>query len=576
MPADDEAARLAIFEKYEAGREGGVEVEDWEDPNLELYAVTDRYGFMHKEVLPPTHPSQKDLDVMRQRALKWKKMLDKWDTVVQTSVMHRRVLKGVPDSVRLEVWSRFLDLKSIRKPGQYEAAYYAARERGKLKDIDQINKDIARRFREHVLFRERYGQGQQILFRILSAYTMYNEEVGYCQGMDAIAGLMMMYMNEEDAYWAMCRLMSSEHYAMHGLYTSDLRKLHEMCTHHGTIRRKVLPKVHKHLEQVGFEPTLYGTKWFMEGFQERLPFPLVLRVWDVYLYVGERVMHAMAALLIKMFKKQMAKQSFEQLHIFMKELPDHKFDNDEVMEQLDLMLQDLRKHKLASFPRATSLTFLPSTDPPAYPVPPEEYRDLTLRREHRRTVKSLPPGVGLERQSVASSVASGSSQSEGPTSPGADSIVSAPGMLPGRNSAPADHFASAAATAYTSPGVSMVSNGSSLPPMSPDESDDVPFHNEALQAAAESLAEVNVLQATSEPIAGSIPSDMSRPSDLPSSDNAEAAAAEAAQEEEDETTSQRDAATPTAQVPNGGLVHEKAQLEASNSDSSLRIRVSAI
>jgi len=38
---------------------------------------------------------------------------------------------------------------------------------------------------------------QQALFHVLAAYSMYNTEVGYCQGMSEIAALLLMYMNEE-------------------------------------------------------------------------------------------------------------------------------------------------------------------------------------------------------------------------------------------------------------------------------------------------------------------------------------------------------------------------------------------
>lgn len=38
---------------------------------------------------------------------------------------------------------------------------------------------------------------QQQLFFVLSAYSMYNTEVGYCQGMSQIAALLLMYMSEE-------------------------------------------------------------------------------------------------------------------------------------------------------------------------------------------------------------------------------------------------------------------------------------------------------------------------------------------------------------------------------------------
>ena len=38
---------------------------------------------------------------------------------------------------------------------------------------------------------------QQALFHVLAAYSMYNTEVGYCQGMSEVAALMLMYLNEE-------------------------------------------------------------------------------------------------------------------------------------------------------------------------------------------------------------------------------------------------------------------------------------------------------------------------------------------------------------------------------------------
>ncbi|VDN13629.1 unnamed protein product [Dibothriocephalus latus] len=48
-------------------------------------------------------------------------------------------------------------------------------------DIRQIDLDINRTFRSTTFFREAFGPRQQALFNILSAYSVYNSEVGYCQ-----------------------------------------------------------------------------------------------------------------------------------------------------------------------------------------------------------------------------------------------------------------------------------------------------------------------------------------------------------------------------------------------------------
>lgn len=67
-------------------------------------------------------------------------------------------------------------------------------------------------------YRERYSIKQQMLFNVLTAYAMYNSEVGYCQGMSGLAGVLLMYMDEEDAFWSVHILLSDPKYAMHGLY----------------------------------------------------------------------------------------------------------------------------------------------------------------------------------------------------------------------------------------------------------------------------------------------------------------------------------------------------------------------
>jgi hypothetical protein len=67
-----------------------------------------------------------------------------------------------------------------------------------------------------VSFRDRYGIQQKNLFHVLGAYSMYNQEIGYCQGMSQIAALLLMYMEEEEAFWALSALMADRRYAMHG------------------------------------------------------------------------------------------------------------------------------------------------------------------------------------------------------------------------------------------------------------------------------------------------------------------------------------------------------------------------
>ncbi|XP_014651224.1 PREDICTED: USP6 N-terminal-like protein [Ceratotherium simum simum] len=82
-------------------------------------------------------------------------------------------------------------------------------------DLKQIDLDVNRTFRSHIMFQDHYGIKQQALFHVLAAYSVYNPEVGYCQGMSQVAAILLMLLGEEDAFWALAQLMTGERHAMH-------------------------------------------------------------------------------------------------------------------------------------------------------------------------------------------------------------------------------------------------------------------------------------------------------------------------------------------------------------------------
>ena len=44
-------------------------------------------------------------------------------------------------------------------------------------DVRQIDLDVNRTYRNHIMFRDRYNTRQQALFHVLAAYSLYNSEV---------------------------------------------------------------------------------------------------------------------------------------------------------------------------------------------------------------------------------------------------------------------------------------------------------------------------------------------------------------------------------------------------------------
>ena len=52
-----------------------------------------------------------------------------------------------------------------------------------------------RTFPGHPYFANPLGQGQLALFNLLKAYSLIDAEVGYCQGLSFVAGVLLMHVS---------------------------------------------------------------------------------------------------------------------------------------------------------------------------------------------------------------------------------------------------------------------------------------------------------------------------------------------------------------------------------------------
>nr|CAD7392968.1 unnamed protein product [Timema cristinae] len=353
-----------IVSRYARGREEGAPIDPWEDPGFEIYHATDRYGFIHDNRLPQkADPHELRLrQVEMEREKKWLKMLKAWGQMSTTEKLRRRIYKGIPNSLRGQAWSQLLNIKTVKEAqeGKYEEMRQLAWRWSP--EIRQIDLDVNRTYRDHIMFRERYGLKQQALFNVLGAYSVYNLDIGYCQGMSQIAALLLMYLNEEDAFWALSVLVADKRYTMHGFFIPGFPKLLRYQEHHDKIMNRFLPKLKKHLDKHGVDTGIYTLKWFFQCFLDRIPFRLTLRVWDVFLMEGERVLTGMAynsaqtasAYLVKTWHGRYSTvpsgtlgicfDSSSSRHVRLER--DFGFDDDASMASLERSLEELKKSKL--------------------------------------------------------------------------------------------------------------------------------------------------------------------------------------------------------------------------------------
>jgi len=156
------------------------------------------------------------------------------------------------------------------------------------KYLDIIHNDVLRTF-------PLFSYNRQVLENILSAYSVYNKTVGYCQGMNYIVAFLLIISqsNEEESFYAFLSLMEeklpSEKLLKHGFnhaFTNGfplvalLEKLFDKVLETHNHKLKV------HFNQIGLYYDLWFHKWISSLFLYVFPLPFCVHLWDAMLKEG--------------------------------------------------------------------------------------------------------------------------------------------------------------------------------------------------------------------------------------------------------------------------------------------------
>ncbi|NXC41149.1 TB10A protein, partial [Penelope pileata] len=237
------------------------------------------------------------LEVLRQRESKWLDMLNNWDKWMakKHKKIRLRCQKGIPPSLRGRAWQYLSGskVKLEQNAGKFDELDELP---GEPKWLDVIERDLHRQFPFHEMFVSRGGHGQQDLFRVLKAYTLYRPEEGYCQAQAPIAAVLLMHMPAEQAFW--CLVQICEKY-LPGYYSEKLEAIQLDGQILFSLLHKVSPVAYKHLSKQKIDPILYMTEWFMCAFSRTLPWSSVLRVWDMFFCEGVKIIFRVGLVLLK-------------------------------------------------------------------------------------------------------------------------------------------------------------------------------------------------------------------------------------------------------------------------------------
>ncbi|XVF07994.1 hypothetical protein REPUB_Repub06bG0187000 [Reevesia pubescens] len=199
---------------------------------------------------------------------------------------------GVPKDLRGEVWQAFVGVKARRVERYYEdllaQEYYDDDQQSNSSGVfrkwkTQIEKDLPQTFPGHPALND---NGRDSLRRLLLAYARHKPYVGYCQAMNFFAGLLLLVMPEEDAFWTLVGIIDDY---FDGYYTEEMIESQVDQLVFEELMHERFPKLVNHLDYLRVQVAWISAPWFLSIFMNMLPWESVLRIWDVLLFEGNHV-----------------------------------------------------------------------------------------------------------------------------------------------------------------------------------------------------------------------------------------------------------------------------------------------
>uniref|UniRef100_A0A8D0GYP4 TBC1 domain family member 2 n=1 Tax=Sphenodon punctatus TaxID=8508 RepID=A0A8D0GYP4_SPHPU len=305
-------------------------------PNL--VSEYDAYGFMSVpeyevedwKLLAKIQALETKTNILLSQEAVERPLLERWNSLgeLAPSTELKGLLRcGIPVEHRPRVWRWIVNCRvhHLRSAGHYQRLL-GKREATKHPASRQIELDLPRTLTSNRHFASPTSPFIARLRRVLLAFYWQNPTIGYCQGLNRLAAIALLVLEEEEsAFWCLVHivenLMPVDYYS-NTLVASqvDQRVFKDFLA-------EKLPRLMAHLEQHAIDLALITFNWFLVVFVDSLASDILFRVWDAFLYEGTKVIFRYALAIFKYNEEEILRlqdslEIYQYLRFFSKTISD--------------------------------------------------------------------------------------------------------------------------------------------------------------------------------------------------------------------------------------------------------------
>ena len=209
----------------------------------------------------------------------------------------------------------------------------------KFKKIcDEIGRDLHRTF-----YNEKFakGNGTLMLKNILTALAFVRPEIGYCQGMNFIAGaLVNLIDNEEKCFWIFLTFI--DNIQLNLLYLKNMPDFSIRVFQLKKFIELYFPKLYNHLRRNQINIDLFFSKWLLTIFSNYFPFDVLYKVWDLFIIDKWKSLFKFCMIILFFMKEDMMQMDLNKFC--------HYFQSNEILTSLtfEQMIKHYNDYKITN------------------------------------------------------------------------------------------------------------------------------------------------------------------------------------------------------------------------------------
>uniref|UniRef100_A0A2M4B9S9 Rab-GAP TBC domain-containing protein n=1 Tax=Anopheles marajoara TaxID=58244 RepID=A0A2M4B9S9_9DIPT len=267
-----------------------------------------------------------------------KRSAEQWDSILEKSapgtvgagspanqsLLYQAIKNGVPRSRRGEIWMFLAEQHGHRASApvdttnfpNFNTPYHVL-----LNNLTEhqhaIFIDLGRTFPDHKYYKDALGVGQLSLFNLLKAYSILDPELGYCQGLGFICAVLLLHLEEADAFELLKHLMFRRQ--MRAKYLPDMKQFQLQLYQLSRLLKDHLPELYDWFDQHDISPTLYAAPWILTVFSSHFPLGFVVRVFDLLFLESFDVIFRCAIALLEVHREALLQRdNFEDIMSYLK------------------------------------------------------------------------------------------------------------------------------------------------------------------------------------------------------------------------------------------------------------------